>query len=78
MNQKVKIGNGGVITLTDKHYKAAGGEASIYVQGGKVYKLYHDPDTKMLPQKKMQELSVITNSQVVLPQEIVYDASSGS
>lgn len=78
MNQKIRIGSGGgTLTLTDKHYKASGGEASIYVHNGKVYKLYHEPDVKMLPQKKMQELSAITNSQIVLPQEVVYDASSG-
>lgn len=77
MNQKIRIGTSGpTLTLTDKHYKASGGEASIYVQGGKAYKLYHDPDQKMLPLKKMQELTAITNSQVILPQDVVYEASS--
>lgn len=78
MNQKIRIGSNGVtLTLTDRHYKASGGEASIYVHNGKAYKLYHDPDTKMLPQKKMQELSSITNSQIILPQQVVYDSTSG-
>lgn len=77
MNHKIRVGsNGPVITLTDKQYKAAGGEAAVYVHGGNAYKLYHDPDHKMLPQKKMQELSVIPNSQVVIPQQVVYDATS--
>lgn len=77
MNHKIRIGAGATLTLTDKHYKASGGEASIYVHAGKAYKLYHDPDNKMLPQKKMQELAVITNPQVVLPQDVVYDAAKG-
>lgn len=78
MNQKIRIGaSGATLTLTDKNYKASGGEASIYVNGNKAYKLYHEPDTKMLPQKKMQELAVITNAQVVVPQEVIYDAKSG-
>lgn len=78
MNQKIRIGsNGATLTLTDKHYKASGGEASIYVHNGKAYKLYHEPDKKMLPTKKMQELASIGNSQIVVPQEVVYDAAGG-
>ena len=76
MNQKIRVGpRGAIITLTDKNYKASGGEASIYVMGGKAYKLYHEPDKKMLPAQKMQELAAISNSQIVLPQEIVYDTN---
>jgi hypothetical protein len=78
MNQKIKIGsNGGLVTITDKHYKAAGGEASIYVHSGMVYKMYHEPDKKMLPPKKMQELAVIGNSQIVIPKDIIYDPTTG-
>src|SRR4051812_19731018 len=78
MNKKVKIGqNGSVISLTDKHYKAQGGEAAIYVNGGKVYKLYHEPDKKSLPIQKIKELSLIKNPHVIVPQEIVYDEKTG-
>ena len=77
MNQKIKIGNGGIITLTDKNYKASGGEASIYVANGMAYKLYHDPAKKQLPMKKMQELSLIGNSQVVVPKELIFDPKDG-
>lgn len=77
MNQKVKIGNSGIVTITDKNYLAAGGEAAIYVQSGMAYKLYHDPDHKMLPPKKMQELGLIKNPQVVIPQEIIFDPKNG-
>lgn len=76
MNQKIKVSSG-VITLTDKHYKAAGGEASIYVNGGMAYKLYHDPDKKQLPINKMKELAAIGDSQVIVPQELIFDSSSG-
>jgi hypothetical protein len=78
MTKKVKIGSGGVVTLTDKQYFAAGGEGEIYVNSGMVYKLYHDPKSKMLPTKKMQELGVISDTHIVIPQEIIYDASNGS
>jgi hypothetical protein len=77
MNQKIRIGSGGVVTLTDKNYKAAGGEAAIYVSSGMVYKLYHDPAHKQLPPGKMKELSVITSPQVITPKDIIFDAKDG-
>ena len=78
MNQKIKIGNGGVITLTDKFYFASGGEASIYVTNGMAYKLYHEPTKKQLPLQKMKELATINNDQVIIPQELIYDAKNGN
>lgn len=77
MNQKIKVGNGGIITLTDRQYKASGGEGSIYVSNGMAYKLYHEPDKKQFPPKKMQELSAIKNTQVVIPQEMIYNPTDG-
>jgi hypothetical protein len=77
MNQKIKIGNGGVITLGDKNYKASGGEGAIYVANGMAYKLYHEPDKKQFPAKKLQELSLIHNSQVIIPKELIFDAKDG-
>lgn len=77
MNKKVKIGSGGVISITDKQYLAAGGQAEIYVNGGKAFKIYHDPDKTMLPLSKIKELGTIGNSQVVIPKDIIYDASTG-
>jgi hypothetical protein len=79
MNKKVVIGQKKIqVTITDKDYLAAGGEAEIYTHGGKVYKLYHDPVAKMLPLQKMQELSCITDPQVVLPEDVIYDSKTGA
>lgn len=77
MNKKVKIGNNGIITISDKHYKASGGEAAIYVNGGKVYKIYHDSN-KTLPEKKIRELSLILNGNVIVPEDLIFDASNGT
>lgn len=77
MNQKIKIGNSGIVTITDKNYKAAGGEGSIYVNSGMAYKLYHEPDKKQFPAKKLQELQLIQNSHVVIPKDIIYDPKDG-
>ncbi len=77
MNKKVKIGGGGTFTITDKYYKAAGGEASIYVNGGRAFKIYHDHH-KTLPAQKIQELSAIHNTNVVIPQDLIFDAADGT
>jgi hypothetical protein len=80
MNKKVKIGSGGsggTVTLKPSDYVAAGGEAKIYVTGGNAYKLYHDPKTKMLPEKKIKELATITNPNIVTPKDIIFDAKDG-
>jgi len=67
MNKKIRVGNrSGVMAITDKMYFASGGEAAVYVSGGKTFKMYHDPH-KTLPEKKMKELAVITNPQVITP-----------
>lgn len=65
------------VTITDKDYFAAGGEAEIYVNGGRAFKLYFDPAKKMLPLQKMQELSTIADPQVIVPQDIIFDAKTG-
>lgn len=78
MNRKIKVGSGGrALTLTNKQYLAAGGEGEIYVDHGMAYKLYFDPDNKMLPKAKMQELAAIGNPQIVVPSEVIFDANNG-
>jgi len=78
MNKKIRIGSSkSTFTITDRLYKGAGGEASIYVNGGMCFKMYHDPAKKIIPIQKMKELAVITNPQVVLPKDVIYDATTG-
>jgi hypothetical protein len=76
MNLKVRInGSGRLLTLTQKDYKAAGGEASIYVNGPEAFKIYHDP-AKALALSKIAELSKIGNSHVIVPSNLLSDANS--
>lgn len=78
MDRKIRIGvSKTIISLKPSDYRAAGGEAEIYTRAGQAYKMYHDPDTKMLPISKMAELDKIKNPQVILPREIIYDANTG-
>lgn len=76
MNKKIRV-NGTVTTLIDRMYMASGGEASIYVNGGNAFKIYHDPH-KTLSAKKMQELHAINDLQVVIPQDLIFDVANGT
>lgn len=77
MDRKVIIGNSKIsATIKSADYLSSGGEAEVYANGGMVYKLYHDPDHKMLPLQKIQELGHITDSQVVIPKDVIYDAKT--
>ena len=62
----------GKITLTDKEYVAAGGEAVVYKKSNIAYKIYHDPN-KMIPVQKIQELQVITPKNVLKPLDVIQD-----
>ncbi len=66
---KYDIGNR-QITLTDKNFLSQGGEGSIYVNGNVAYKIYHDP-AKMIPVGKIQELSTISDTNVIKPLEVI-------
>ena len=76
---KIRLGNTKhIIELLPSAYVASGGEGSIYkINSSSVAKLYHDPDKKSFPIQKMKELSIITNPQVVIPQELIYDIKDG-
>ena len=67
-----KIGSK-TVNLDAKDLKGTGGEGSVYVKGSNAYKIYHDRN-KMLPVGKIQELSVINDSHVVKPLEVVSDS----
>lgn len=75
MNLKVKIGQA-TLTITDRSYLGAGGEAAVYANGNEVVKLYHDRK-KMIPLSKIQELSVLRPANVIKPLAVVYDAGTG-
>lgn len=76
MNKKIRIGPRQTLTLTDKLYKAAGGEASIFTHGDRAIKIYHD-ESKTLSPAKISELGAIRNPSVITPQDIVFDAATG-
>lgn len=60
------------LTLTQNDYKAQGGQGTVYVKGGKAYKVYHDPNN-MIPEAKIIELKGITSATILAPTDILYD-----
>lgn len=68
--------NGKAVSLTQSDFKAAGGEANIFVKNHSAYKIYHDA-AKMIPVGKIQELSILKNIPNILgPQEVMYKGNN--
>src|SRR3972149_9618375 len=65
----------GKIDLTKGNFLASGGEAAIYVKDNFAFKIYSDP-AKMIPAGKIQELSEITDENIIKPKEIIFDTSN--
>jgi len=64
-----------VVTLTDKHYLAAGGQGMVFVLNDVAYKIYHDPK-QMIPVAKIQELAQLKHDNILAPIEPLYDYKS--
>lgn len=74
---KVTIKGKGSITLSDsRDFKAQGGEANIYVQGGKAFKVWHDPKA-LPPIDKIRELQALSSDRsFIIPEDILLDGRS--
>jgi hypothetical protein len=59
------------VVLGKNDFIGKGGEGEVFVQGGKVYKIYHDPK-KVLPSAKFSELQMLVSPNIIRPQEEVY------
>lgn len=55
------------VELNDTHFKAKGGEGSIYIIGDVVYKICEDG--KMIPPEKFKELAVLDHPNIIVPQD---------
>lgn len=53
----------------------SGGQAQVYAKNGLALKIYTNPKN-MLPVSKIQELSVLTDSNIIKPQDVILDESS--
>jgi hypothetical protein len=60
------------ISLTKRDFVASGGAGSVYVKGGKAFKIYHKP-CDMIPRQKMSYLSAIPFP-VIKPEDEVFSS----
>jgi len=67
------IENKSSVNILDSHFLYEGGEGKIFAKGKTVFKIYSDPK-KMIPEKKIQELSLITDPNVIKPHRILHDS----
>ena len=68
---KVTIkGSNHAIQLNKNNFVASGGEGSIYTHSGTALKIYSNPKD-VIPYAKIQELSAITNFNVIKPEKLV-------
>lgn len=72
---KVRSRKKGVVTLTNKEYKAAGGFGAVFCLDDIAYKVYHNPKN-MIPKAKIRELSSLKQSDILSPIESLYDVES--
>ncbi len=63
----------GQVKLGQREFKAQGGEGSVYVKGRHAYKIYADPSRCIAP-VKIAELSVLAQTNIIRPLELVLDA----
>lgn len=66
---KIRIDNKS-IELLPQHFRHQGGQGSIYIVGNDAFKIYFD-EQNVCPEKKIKELSIISNSKVIKPEKIV-------
>lgn len=65
-------GRGKEVDLTQRDLVGQGGEGVVYAQRNTAYKVYHDPQ-HMIPEGKIQELSVLLDDHVIRPREVLVD-----
>ena len=72
---KVYIKGKGEVNLGQKDFVAQGGEKKIFAIGNTAYAVY-DPPSNMIPMGKIQELAVLKNPNIVVPQDVLLDAKN--
>jgi len=69
---KVFIRGQGEVTLTQQHFVATGGQASVYVRDGIAYKVYTE-QKDVIPEDKFKALAAISDPCVIRPSQMLLD-----
>ena len=65
---------GSPVDLSHGDFVAQGGEGRVYAKGAMAYKIYHE-GIPVLPESKLQELSVLRGQGILRPLEMVTDGT---
>ncbi|MCB9737278.1 MAG: hypothetical protein H6745_32250 [Deltaproteobacteria bacterium] len=68
---------GRAVALSSRDFVAEGGEGRVYAQGGRAFKLYHDPARALAPAKAAL-LAQIGDARVLAPTGLLRDPDSGA
>jgi tRNA A-37 threonylcarbamoyl transferase component Bud32 len=68
-------GKGHHVELGSNEYISQGGQGKVYAKGNLVYKIYHDA-SNVIPEAKMQELSVLSDPSVIKPEDILCNSKN--
>jgi hypothetical protein len=72
--QKILVQNKVVTLDNNNDYKAAGGQAVVYVKDNVAYKIYHD-SSDMIAEVKIRELCKLQRDEILSPKDIIYNMS---
>lgn len=73
---KVVVRGRGEVSLPSNKFVASGGFGDVYAVNGVAYKIYRDR-SNVIPVQKINELSVLTDSDVIRPLDPLYDVGGG-
>jgi hypothetical protein len=65
----------GPIDLDQRHFKAKGGEKSIFIKGKTAYAIYHDA-ANMIPSAKIKELAALDHPDIFGPKLLILDSKN--
>ncbi len=74
---KVFVKGQGEVSLTQQHFVAQGGQASVYVKNGVAYKIYTNPKDA-IPDAKFHALAAIQDPCVIKPETLILNAKNES
>ena len=72
---KVHLVGKNPVTISDKFFIHQGGQGSTFKVNNSVFKIFSDLNFT-LPQRKLEELSVLNRKNIVKPLELLYDSPS--
>jgi hypothetical protein len=65
----LEVSTGQTVDLNNGHFKAKGGEGSIYIKNGRVYKICEKDH--MIPEGKFTELAVLKHPRIICPESLL-------